>query len=127
LSVPIDTGVLDLLSVSLANLKNRAKRLSLQLVDTEFISGVEIVERTNPLGASPWNRYRLPSAAVMAAVKIETATLLNKLRSGELGSSILCASQDGRVLIDLRFVPPRDDQEIVRALTRHSEGTSHSE
>lgn len=119
--IPFDTGVLDLLNVSLANLKDRAKRLSLQLVDTEYVGSVEIIERSSPLGASPWNRYHLTNAAVAAVGKTDAAALAQKLRSGELGTPIVTAIEGPRIVLDLRFVPPRDDQEVVRALTRSVE------
>jgi seryl-tRNA(Sec) selenium transferase len=112
----VDTGILDLMNVSIANLRDRAKRISLQVNATEKVLETEIVDRSNALGPSPWNRYKLDSVALSIKSTIEIGQLMQKLSAGENGPSILCASTADRLLIDLRYVPPRDDHEIVRAL-----------
>jgi seryl-tRNA(Sec) selenium transferase len=113
----LDTSILDLLGVNLANLRDRAKRICLQIDGTEKIESSEIIERTSPLGPSPWNRYGLTGVAISIKPKLDTAQLLEKLAAGENGPAVLCERNEDRILIDLRFVPPRDDQELVRALT----------
>ena len=116
LTAPLDTGAVDLIHTNIANLKDRAKRLVVQINDSEHVLAAEVVERFNALGASPWNRYSSPSVALSLTPRKDVATLMNALQSGERGPAILCSSVGERVLIDLRFVPPRDDHQIVKAL-----------
>ncbi len=112
----LDTGVLDLVRSNIANLKDRAKRLVLQVANSEHVVEAEISERSNPLGPSPWNRYNGPSVAVSLTPRKDTASLIAALKNGERGPSVLCSASGDKVLIDLRFVLPRDDHQIVKAL-----------
>jgi len=116
LATPLDTGVVDLVHTNVANLKDRAKRLLVQINDSEHVAAAEAVERINALGASPWNRYSSPSVALALTPRKDAATLLNVLQSGERGPAILCSIVGEKVLVDLKFVPPRDDHQIVKAL-----------
>ena len=116
LATPLDTGVVDLLRGNILNLKDRAKRMSIQLADSEHVIAAEVVERTNPLGPSPWNRYTIPSVALQLTARKDASQLMNVLQSGEFGPSILCALSGDKVLVDLKFVMPRDDHQIVKAL-----------
>ncbi len=68
------------------------------------------------MGSSPWNRYQLPSVALALTARKDAQTLLALLQSGERGPAILCSIVGDRVLLDLRFVLPRDDHQIVLAL-----------
>ncbi len=117
LATPLDTGVVDLVHSSIANLKDRAKRLLVQLANSEHVAAAEAVERVNALGASPWNRYTSQSVALSLTPRKDAATLLNVLHSGEHGPAILCCVAGDKVLVDLKFVPPRDDHQIVKALS----------
>ena len=112
----MDTGVLDLLRSNIANLRDRAKRLALQLANSEHVAAAEILERSIPLGPSPWNRYVGPSVAISITPRKDAANLIATLQNGERGPSILCVSAGDKVLIDLRFVLPRDDHQIVMTL-----------
>jgi seryl-tRNA(Sec) selenium transferase len=112
----LDTGVLDLVRVNIANLRDRAKRLALQIANSEHVVAAEILDRTIPLGPSPWNRYSGPSVAIATTPRKDAASLIATLQNGERGPSILCVATGDRVLIDLRFVLPRDDHQIVKTL-----------
>ena len=116
LAAPLDMGVVDLVRANHLNLKDRAKRLAVQLVDSEHVQAVEAIERTNPLGASPWNRYCVASVALQLTPRKDAAQLMQVLQSGEFGPSVLCVVVNGKVLVDLKFVLPRDDHQIVKAL-----------
>jgi seryl-tRNA(Sec) selenium transferase len=113
----LDTGVLDLLNSNIANLKDRSKRLALQVSDSEHVLTAEVSERVVPLGASPWNRYSGPSIAIALTPRKDAATLISILQNGEHGPSILAVAAGEKVLVDLRFVLPRDDHQVVKALT----------
>jgi len=113
----LDTGVLDLVRSNIANLRDRAKRLALQVTSSEHVVAAEILERVIPLGPSPWNRYNGPSVAISMTPRKDTASLMAALQNGERGPSILCVASGDKVLVDLRFVLPRDDHQIVKTLS----------
>lgn len=112
----VDTGVLDLVHSNVANLRDRAKRLAVQVSNSEHVVTAEIVERNVPLGPSPWNRYQSGSVAVAMVPRKDSASLIAALQNGERGPSILSVASGDKVLIDLRFVLPRDDHQIVKSL-----------
>ncbi len=113
----LDTGVLDLLRSNIANLRDRAKRLTLQFANSEHVSQAELLERSVALGPSPWNRYVGPSVAVALTPRKDLNSLIATLHNGERGPSILCVEHGEKVLLDLRFVLPRDDHQIVKTLS----------
>ena len=112
----LDTGVLDLVRANLANLKDRAKRLALQVANSEHVVAAEVRDRIIPLGPSPWNRYNGPSVAVALTPRKDAAHLITTLQNSENGPAILCVGAGDNVLIDLKFVLPRDDHQIVKSL-----------
>lgn len=112
----LDTSVLDLMCSNIANLRDRAKRMALQVSNSEHVVTAELLERVVPLGASPWNRYSGPSVAVALTPRKDVASLIAILQNGELGPAILPVSAGDKVLVDLRFVLPRDDHQIVKTL-----------
>ncbi len=116
-SSTLDFGILDLMSVSLENLRDRAKRIQLQLTGLENIVQVDIVELSNAIGPSPWNQYRLPSIGLSISVTESAINWQRKLAVGENAPAIHCGIVDERLVFDLRFVPPRDDHELVRSLS----------
>ena len=102
LTVPI----LELLSVSSENLKNRAERLSPQLAILAGIKAAEPVEATV--------RFRAEIPTWKIAVEPETLSaseLATKLAQAEPG--ILVGVQDAQITIDLRTIFARQDVEIV--------------
>ncbi len=116
LASPLDTSVVDLLCVNILNLKDRAKRLAIQISDSEHVTATEIIDRVNPLGASPWNRYTTESVAIQLTPRKSASNLMHVLQSGEFGPAVLCVAAGEKVLVDLKFVSPRDDHQIVKAL-----------
>jgi seryl-tRNA(Sec) selenium transferase len=122
----LDTGALDLVRSNIANLRDRAKRLALQIANSEHVLAVEILERTIPLGPSPWNRYHGPSVALALTPRKDVPSLLATLQSGERGPSILCVGAGDKALVDLKFVLPRDDHQIVKTLNAIQPATDPS-
>lgn len=112
----LDTGVLDLVRANMANLRDRAKRLAMQVSNSEHVVAAEVRDRNIPLGPSPWNRYSGPSVAVALTPRKDAAHLIATLQNGENGPAILCVGAGDNVLIDLKFVLPRDDHQIVKSL-----------
>lgn len=115
-STALDTSIIDLVRANIGNLRDRAKRLALQISDSPHVATTEILERTIPLGPSPWNRYSGQSIAVAMTPRKDTGSLMAILQSGEVGPSILCVAVAEKVLVDLKFVLPRDDHQIVKTL-----------
>ncbi len=103
------------------NLKERARRLSIQLHNTQRIATAESIARTARLGSSPWHRYHLPTHVVMLVPRDCSAEeLASELASGKLGTAIWVKVEDGRILIDLRFIDPADDYKVVETLCGHA-------
>ncbi len=116
-SSTLDFGILDLMSVSMENLRDRAKRIQLQLTGLENIVQVDVVELSNAIGPSPWNQYRLQSVGLSVAGTESATSWQRKLALGDDCPAIHCGNVDDRLVFDLRFVPPRDDHELVRSLS----------
>jgi L-seryl-tRNA(Ser) seleniumtransferase len=99
------------------NLKERARRLAIQLNNTSRIASAEAVSRESRLGPSPWHRYRQPSHAVAITPRDQAAEdFVRELGSGKLGATIWAKVEDARVILDLRLVDPADDHKLVEAL-----------
>lgn len=106
-----------MLLTNLENLKERARRLAIQLHNTPRIATAESVARSTRLGSSPWHRYHMPTHAVSLIPRDATAEdFANELALGKLGTAIWVKTEDGRVIIDLRFVDPADDHKIVETI-----------
>lgn len=106
-----------MLLTNIDNLKERARRLAIQLHNTPRVTSAESVARNSRLGSSPWHRYQLPTHVVSLIPRdISPEDFVNELTSGKLGSSIWTKPEDGRVIIDLRFIDPADDYKVVETL-----------
>ncbi|MCA9127523.1 MAG: hypothetical protein KDB22_10575 [Planctomycetales bacterium] len=108
------------------NLRDRAKRLSIQLDGVNAVSSATVVARSVELGPSPWHRYRHDSWAVQLLPKHSVSELTQLLAKGKLGPPIFAASSDQHVLLDLRFVPPSLDHELVNAIVAPTEERKES-
>lgn len=113
---PMDSAVIDCLKTSTANLKDRCRRLALQISGSTWIKTAEVIERPCPLGPSPWTGYSLNNAAVAATPQSDIDSVLKQLGSAK--QPIRAARLNDQVLIDLRFVLPTDDHQIVAALQK---------
>ncbi|MEZ6135653.1 MAG: hypothetical protein R3C53_12155 [Pirellulaceae bacterium] len=116
-----EAGVVSQLTTNPENLKNRASRIAIQLNDSEKILSAVEVPRTCPLGATPWDRYRLDNWAVRVSPREQkngAADLHEELLRGcqeTQRMSIATTLDRNDLLVDLRFVSPEDDHEIVEA------------
>ena len=97
------------------NLRNRARRLALQLTDIGAVGSASECEMTTPLGPSPWNRYQLSSWGVRLVPRKSLAELHKHIASGEAKHALKLqlAGDTQCVDINLRFVPPQRDHELV--------------
>lgn len=99
------------------NLKDRARRIAIQLNNTPWVLLAEGYAREGRLGPSPWNRYRLASHAVAITPRhLSIDEMHRDLATGKLGPAIWSKAEEGRLLLDLRYVDPADDHKIVEAL-----------
>lgn len=110
-------SIAHMMLTNIENLKERARRLAIQLNNTSRITLAEAVAREARLGPSPWHRYHLATHAVVVTPRDQSADdLANDLSAGKLGPTVWVKVEDGRAIIDLRFVEPADDHKLVEAL-----------
>lgn len=123
LSDEIEAGVASQLLANAENLKNRSRRLAVQLNDIPLIREAVEMERQCLLGPTPWNRFHLNNWAVRVAPRGTVEQLQRELmrRDGNTVDSplpIATAASSTHLYIDLRFIAPEDDHEIVLAATQ---------
>ncbi|MCC7337502.1 MAG: hypothetical protein IT422_20615 [Pirellulaceae bacterium] len=101
------------------NLKNRARRLAVQLSGVGEIAQAVEFELETPLGPSPWNRYRLQSWGVRLVPKNSLDELLRQVVLGEakIGRKLELVREEHALLLNLRFISPEHDHELVQTLT----------
>ncbi len=106
------------LLVNPANLRNRAQRLAIQLAGRGEIGEAHEVELTAPLGPSPWNRYQLKSWGVRLQPRNSLADLSRQISRGEnkLGLKLELIREAECLAVNLRFVPPPCDHELVQLI-----------
>ncbi len=106
------------LLVNPANLRNRAQRLAIQLAGRGEVLEANEVELTTPLGPSPWNRYQLNSWGVRLRPRSTMDELSRQIIRGEsrLGLKLELLSESESLAINLRFIPPQYDHELVQVI-----------
>lgn len=108
--------LLDLLSTPLENLKNRAERLAPQLAASAAIASAEPVADEAFLGGGSLPTQAIPTWCVALRPKTGNANdLASSLRTG--APTVFARIKEDRVLLDLRAVFPRQDQDLVAAVT----------
>lgn len=113
--------LMQLLTTPVENLKNRAERLAPQLAACEAVASAEPVEDSAYLGGGSVPYQRLATWCIALQPAHGTLDrLAADLRSGT--PSIVGRISNERLLIDLRSVMPRQDQQIVEAVTNLSNG-----
>lgn len=117
------TGALGQLLANPENLKNRARRIAVQLVQMGEISQATECEIESNLGPSPWNRYHLQSWGVRLAPKGPIEELRRQLAQGEakMGRKLQVVYEENAVLLNLRFIAPEQDHELVQTLAGGSD------
>ena len=119
LSQEAATGALAQLLANPENLRNRARRTAVQLTHMGEIGQATECEIQSPLGPSPWNRYRLQSWGVRLLPKNSLEDLKRQLARGEakLGCRLQAIYEDNAILLNLRFIAPEQDHELVQVLS----------
>lgn len=107
--------ILQLLSTSVENLQHRAERLAPQLAAAEDIAAAEPVATQSSLCLAGLSDEARPSYGVALTATDGNATALDKrLRTGP---HPVCGRVEGdRLVLDLRTVFPRQDQELAEAI-----------
>jgi L-seryl-tRNA(Ser) seleniumtransferase len=106
--VPLDVPVMAMLHVDPATLVARAAWMAEQLG-----SGASVVSLTGVVGGGALPGVTLPSAGI-ALDDADADGLMARLRAGD--PPVIARVEDGRVLVDLRTVPPSQDAELVDLL-----------
>jgi L-seryl-tRNA(Ser) seleniumtransferase len=110
-SVPM----LHLLKTSVANLKNRAERLAPQLASSPLVAKAEAVEGTTTLTGYPLPGQEIPTWWISLEPKgMDAERLAAQLLGGT--PPIFARVDQGRVILDLRSVMPRQDGALVDAV-----------
>ncbi|GIW99243.1 MAG: hypothetical protein KatS3mg111_2576 [Pirellulaceae bacterium] len=126
----VETGAIGRLLANPENLADRARRMAIQLAGKGPVNTAEEVFRHVDLGPAPWNRYRLdnwgvllkteqPAEEVRRRLEQGTAVVAEPMPAGGEPPAIpriATAVQDDKLLIDLRFVEPKDDAAVIRTL-----------
>jgi L-seryl-tRNA(Ser) seleniumtransferase len=108
--------ILQLLGTSVENLKNRAERLAPQIaVATSVVSGAEAVSSVGYLGGGTIPSQELATWCIaLQPAGRSVDQLAAALRQGT--PSVVGRVQQDRLLLDLRSVLPRQDQDLVTAV-----------
>jgi L-seryl-tRNA(Ser) seleniumtransferase len=107
--------LLHLLSTSVDNLRNRAERLAPQMAASEAVATAEVVDDTTYLGGGSIPAQQIPTCAI--ALKPATTSVDRLAAALRIGRpSVIGRVQQDRLLLDLRGVMPRQDQELVAAV-----------
>ena len=113
--------LLSLLATSVENLSGRAERLAPELAATGAVGEAEPVAAVSPVGGESMPVLRLPTQCV--AIRPEGISL-DRLTAALPTStpSVIGRTEQDRLLLDLRSVIPRQDQELVEAFIAVGEG-----
>ncbi len=111
-----EVPLLQLSTTSVENLKNRAQRLAPQLAACSCLAAAEAVEDVAWLAASAVPTRQLPTwgVALTPAEGWSLERLAAALRKGH--PAVVGRPQQGKLLLDLRTVFPRQDQQLVEAV-----------
>ena len=95
----------------------------MQLVELGEIGHAAECEIESALGPSPWNRYRLQSWGVRLAPKNSMPDLKRQLAQGEtkIGRKLHVVYEENALVVNLRFIPPEQDHELVQVVAGGSE------
>jgi L-seryl-tRNA(Ser) seleniumtransferase len=106
--------LLSLLSTPLENLRQRAERLAPQLA-AAGVANVEIIPGQAYVGGGSLPNQALPTMCLALAPRWGTVdALASALRTGS--PAVVGRIHDGKLLLDLRSVQPREDVQLVAAV-----------
>jgi L-seryl-tRNA(Ser) seleniumtransferase len=115
LSVPL----FQLLSASVENLRQRAERLAPQLAQAADVEFAVAVPSESCLGLAHIDDDKLPSYAIALTPEGgDLRSLDQRLRNASV--PIIARAEEGRLLVDLRTVLPRQDQRLVEMIAREA-------
>ncbi|MEX0939701.1 MAG: L-seryl-tRNA(Sec) selenium transferase [Pirellulales bacterium] len=115
--------LLQLLETPVENLKHRAERLQPQLAAAEVVAQAEALATEANGGSTPLPHRRLPSYCLaLTPARGSAEELSRQLRLGH--PSVLGRVEDKRLLLDLRSVFPRQDQDLVDAVAALGSSTT---
>ncbi|NLX97379.1 MAG: L-seryl-tRNA(Sec) selenium transferase [Rhodopirellula sp.] len=107
--------LLHLLTTSVENLENRAKRLAPQIAAAPAVAAAEAIASTTFFGGGSLPTQEIATWCVAVQPnEMSVDRLATALRLGT--PAVMGRIQQGRLLLDLRSVMPRQDQELVAAL-----------
>lgn len=110
-----DVPLLQMLDTKADNLRNRAERLAPQMAAAEAISAASAVADVTFLGGGSVPTQQLATWCVaLAPARLSVDQLARQLRLGS--PAVVGRVKDGRLLLDLRSVPPRLDRQLVAAV-----------
>lgn len=97
------------------NLRSRARRLAVQLSGLGEIAQAEECEVESPLGPNLWGRYRVQSWGVRLRPRQNLEELQRQIAAGEAKQAVRLnlIQQPESLLLNLRFIPPARDHELV--------------
>lgn len=97
-----------MLTNSVANLKDRAKRLEFQLQASDVVAGCTVIERPVPIGDYVWERYCLPSIAL--EIELKDLDSWSEQTQKTKGVTVLGERSENKLLLHLRSIDPADDR-----------------
>ena len=97
-----------MLSNTVANLKDRAKRLEFQIQGSDPVSGCQIVEQDEAIGDYVWEKQKLPGVALRIEMKKLDQWLETIQR--EKGVTVLGDRVGQTLTLHLRSIDPADDR-----------------
>ena len=107
--------LLSLLGTSVENLKNRAERLAPQMAASSAVAQAEAVADFAYLGGGSVPTQKIPTWCIaLSPAKGSVERLAASLRTGT--PAVVGRIHDGRLLLDLRTVIPRQDVELADAV-----------
>jgi L-seryl-tRNA(Ser) seleniumtransferase len=109
-----EVPALRMLTTPLAELRERSTAFAARLREQpEFVS-VEVKEDVAYVGGGSLPDVALPTVVVEVAGPVSEGELALRLRTGR--PAVMVRTQDGRTLLDLRTVLPRQEDDLVQAL-----------
>ncbi|WP_433382032.1 L-seryl-tRNA(Sec) selenium transferase [Streptosporangium sp. CA-115845] len=107
-----DLPVLRMLGISLEELRTRAERLA-----RELGAQASVREGTGMVGGGSLPGGRLPTVVIEIKPRAVTETaMVGRLRAGD--PPVIVRAERGRVIVDLRTVPPAEDVRIATSLLK---------